>query len=86
MVRRARIALVVIARPWLWPVLVEMAPTGWWRRLPPWPFPSREYMRFRAETMYGPSARTEPDDVLRYLEWCRRVRPSHPSGRSDSRS
>jgi hypothetical protein len=37
------------------------------------PLPSKEYLRFRQLTQYG-DADAEPtvDDVVRYLDWCRR--------------
>jgi len=33
----------------------------------------RAYLAFRMETAYGdPKARPRPDDLVAYLEWCRR--------------
>ena len=63
-------------RPGLWAVAVvqafRFAPRGWWRRPPFLPVPDRDLVRFRAATMYGrPDAPAEPDDVIRWLRWCR---------------
>lgn len=68
----------VAVRPRLWPVavatLARLARPGWWRRWPPVPVPAGEYWRFRMETAYGGrgDAPLDPDDVVAYLEWCRR--------------
>jgi hypothetical protein len=72
-----RAVIAVVVRPWLWWTAVRqvfrLARPGWWRRLPLLPLPDREYLRFRLETQYGdPDHRAEPDDVVAYLEWCRR--------------
>jgi hypothetical protein len=79
---RAQIGLVsaalmaVAGRPRLWPVAVRearrLAPTGWWRRPPFLPLPPAAYRRFRMETMYGADDHLPvPDDLVRWLEWCR---------------
>lgn len=66
----------VARRPSLWPTAVRqgarLVPTRWWRRPPFLPVPTRSYLEFRLLTQYGDiSHRTEPDDVLNYLRWCR---------------
>ncbi|MDP9006270.1 MAG: hypothetical protein M3N15_05065 [Actinomycetota bacterium] len=66
-------------RPWLWTTaaaqLVRLAPSRWWRRWPPLPRPDPAYLRFRLQTAYGdPEHDPAPDDVVAYLEWCRRSR------------
>jgi hypothetical protein len=68
-------ALRVAVTPSLWGIalrqLAATSPPGWWRRAPFTPRPDRAYMRFRAETAYGPGARPGPDDLAAYLRWCR---------------
>ncbi|MBN2622748.1 MAG: hypothetical protein JXA83_05240 [Acidimicrobiales bacterium] len=79
--RWARGAAVVVARhPTLWltglrQVLVLAAP-GWWRRRPFLPLPAPGYLRFRLQTAYGGAGdhAPEPDDLVTYLRWCRRLR------------
>ncbi|MEM1334514.1 MAG: hypothetical protein AAGG08_13760 [Actinomycetota bacterium] len=71
-----RAATAVVARPSLWPTalrqLRRLAPPGWWRRRPFLPVPSGDYVAFRLQTHYGDAGhRWEPDDVVRYLRWCR---------------
>jgi hypothetical protein len=70
-------ALAVSRRPWLWGIaivqLLRLAPRRWWARWPPLPVPAPAYLRFRLQTQYGdPERDPEPDDVIAYLEWCRR--------------
>ena len=70
-------AAAVVVRPRLWGVAVaqalRLAAPGWWRRWPPLPLPDRAYLRFRLQTAYGdPEADPSPEDVVAYLEWCRR--------------
>jgi hypothetical protein len=69
--------LALMRHPSLWPtalgLIVRLVPRRWWTRPPYLPVPDRAYVRFRMETMYG----DEPpvgDDVIAYLEWCRRYR------------
>ena len=75
-----RAVAAVVARPGLWPTAVRvglaLAEPGWWRRWPPRPLPSDDYLRFRLHTMFGasPDARLGPADVVGLLEWCRRER------------
>lgn len=76
---RARVAVsaarALWRRPGLWPYAVRLVPPGWWNRWPPVPFPPPEYLRFRLEAMYGEGQRTfENQDLIAYLEWCRRAR------------
>ncbi|HUJ66044.1 MAG TPA: hypothetical protein VLX59_10930 [Acidimicrobiales bacterium] len=71
---RIGVIAVVIARPWLWPVLIRLVPRRWWRRWPPLPLPPPEYIRFRTETMYGdPDGLLDGADLIAYLQWCRRM-------------
>jgi len=66
----------VAAHPSLWPAAIRqarrLARDRWWARPPFLPLPSREYVAFRLQTQYGdPAHRLEPDDLVRYLRWCR---------------
>jgi len=66
-------------RPSLWVAAVAqagaLASPGWWRRWPPLPRPDPAYLRFRFQTAFGdPAHQPEPDEVVAYLEWCRRMR------------
>ena len=72
-------AAAVLRRPRLWPTAMvqagRLAAPGWWRRRPFLPLPDPAYLRFRLQTMYGdPAHEPEPDDLVVYLEWCRRFR------------
>jgi len=75
-----RAAAAAIARhPRLWPTalvqLFVLARPGWWRRWPLLPEPDPDYLRFRLVTAYGdPDRDPEPQDVVAYLKWCRRMR------------
>ena len=74
-----RATVAVFLHPSLWAVgivqLFRLARPGWWHRWPPLPAPDPEYLRFRLQTMYGnPSHAPEPDDLVTYLQWCRRFR------------
>ena len=68
----------IAARPRLWLVAVNAArrlvPRRWWLRPPFLPVPHREYVRFRHVTALGGdgSLPAEPDDLIQWLEWCRR--------------
>ena len=71
--------LAIAKRPDLWFTAFDewraLAPMNWWRRWPPVPGPSPEYLAFRLQTMYGSNGATvEPDELVRYLEWCRWMR------------
>lgn len=69
---RSAVAAVLL-RPWLWRTALRLAPRGWWRRKPYLPVPDPVYLRFRMVTMYGDATHPpEPDDLVVYLEWCRR--------------
>ncbi len=49
-------------------------PTGWWRRRPFLPVPTRAYVEFRLLTQYGANGHSpSPADVLNYLAWCRQM-------------
>ncbi|HET6810530.1 MAG TPA: hypothetical protein VFH50_05935 [Acidimicrobiales bacterium] len=55
----------------------RLAPPGWWRRAPHLPLPDERYLAFRMETAYGDPARPAlGEDLVDYLEWCRRRRRS----------
>jgi hypothetical protein len=69
-----RAVSAILRRPRLWPAALTLVPDQWWRRWPPIPFPSRDYLRFRMQTMYGDQGALRSDDVIAYLEWCRRMR------------
>jgi hypothetical protein len=69
----------IAKRPALWSTAVRqwraMIPTRWWLQWPPAPRPSRAYLKFRLETMYGSTdASLSPEQVMGYLEWCRWMR------------
>jgi hypothetical protein len=77
-VARGMVSVTAIAavarRPWLWPALIRLVPTRWWRRWPPLPLPPADYLRFRTQTMYGDQGGPlEPEDLIAYLQWCRRM-------------
>jgi hypothetical protein len=89
---RAGAAVALAGRPDLWSTAVRelfvLARPGWWRRWPPLPRPDPAYLRFRLQTAYGSSAPersrlldSDPDDIVSYLEWCRRMRHTvrHPA-------
>ena len=69
----ARLAAALLRRPRLWPAALRLVPPKWWRHWPPLPLPPAGYRRFRVETMYGREGKLEADDLVRYLEWCRRM-------------
>jgi hypothetical protein len=69
----------VARRPYLWPTAARqallLAPRGWWRRRPMLPLPEPRYLAFRLTTQYGDEkVKAHPNDVVRYLEWCRAQR------------
>jgi len=71
-----RVAVAVARRPSLWPTATRqarrLAPDHWWRRPPFAPVPAKAYLRFRTTTQYGRADHPlQPDDVVRYLTWCR---------------
>ncbi|MHB1487004.1 MAG: hypothetical protein ACYCS7_01685 [Acidimicrobiales bacterium] len=68
----------VVRRPRLWRVgitqTLRLAGPGWWRRSPFWPVPDPAWLAFRMETIYGRAdARPAPEDLIDYLDWCRRM-------------
>lgn len=69
----------VAAKPSLWRVAVETAVAhlrwSWWRTPPHLPRPHPDWLRFRLETAYGSAmARPDTEEVVEWLEWCRRWR------------
>ena len=69
----------VAARPWLWLTAWSqwraLGDPKWWARRPPVPGPAGAYMAFRLEAMHGSSKATlSEDELVAYLEWCRRMR------------
>jgi hypothetical protein len=69
-----QLARAVAIRPRLWPVVLRLVPSRWWRRWPPLPIPPAKYLRFRMETMYGSGEDSlDTADLVAYLEWCRRM-------------
>jgi hypothetical protein len=79
----AAVARAVVLRPRLWPAglgaLRRLARPGWWHRYPFLPVPDAAYWRFRMETAYGKDCgdRLHAGDVVDYLRWCQRTRPTH---------
>jgi hypothetical protein len=72
----------VVPRPTLWwaalGALARLSRNGWWRRPPFLPLPGEAYWRFRVVTALGGTgddAALSADDVVAYLQWCRRARP-----------
>lgn len=61
-------------RPDLWPAAMAFVPRRWWRRWPPLPLPSKSYVQFRTEAMYGSQGGLDGADFIRYLEWVRTMR------------
>ena len=70
-----RAVIAVLIRPRLWTTAmrqwVRMVAPGWWRRPPFVPVPDSDYLRFRWQTQYGPTAPADARDFVVYLEWCR---------------
>ena len=81
-----RVVLRIVRTPRLWPTailqFVRMIPSDWWRRPPFVPVPDPAYVRFRMETAYGHTGEATPDDVVRYLEWCRYTERARPRPRT----
>ena len=69
---------VIAVRPLLWPAAAgaarRLVPRRWWLRPPFLPVPDRDYLRFRYVTALGGdgTSHAEPDDLIQWLEWCRR--------------
>jgi hypothetical protein len=73
-------AVAAVARhPTLWSTALRqwrrLTPPRWWRRRPFLPLPDAHYVRFRLLTHYGAAGPADPADVVRYLDWCRQMRP-----------
>ena len=64
----------LLRRPDLWPSALAFVPRRWYRQWPPLPLPSRSYLRFRTEAMYGTDGRLSGEDLVRYLEWVKNMR------------
>ena len=70
---------MVLRRPWIIPHLIRAAwafrASGWYRRAPFLPVPSRSYTRWRMETAYGdPDAIPSASEMERYLVWSSQIR------------
>ena len=72
----------VIAHPSVWwaaiAAVTRLSRRGWWWRPPFLPVPGEAYWAFRLVTAFGGTAETavmRGDDVVAYLQWCRRTRP-----------
>jgi len=66
----------VLRRPRLWSTAIiqtwRLAVPGWWHQPPFLPVPTREYRAMRSTIQYGdPDRSIEPDDLLKYLTWCK---------------
>jgi hypothetical protein len=76
----ARALRGLLGRPDLWLTAVRtglaVVDPGWWRRWPPRPRPPEAYATFRHQTMFGvePGPGLGGDDLVAYLDWCRRMR------------
>jgi hypothetical protein len=73
--------LAVVVRPYLWLTALgaatAFAPDGWWRRYPFLPLADPTTLRWRLTTAYGsPEGPIDADDLIAYLQWRRRQRPS----------
>jgi len=70
-----RVLRAVVVRPRLWTTAIRQGlravPRDWWRVPPRLPRPDPAYVRFRIETAYGVDGIPRPEEVVRYLEWCR---------------
>jgi hypothetical protein len=73
----------VVPHPSLWwsalATLARLARRGWWHRAPFLPVPGEAYWQFRLETAFGGEGGSggtiSSDNVVAYLQWCRRTRP-----------
>ncbi|HEX3793284.1 MAG TPA: hypothetical protein VHV57_02165 [Acidimicrobiales bacterium] len=72
----------VVPRPWLWwsalSAVLRLSRRGWWHRTPFLPVPGEAYWHFRMVTAFGGSGEggaLSGEDVVAYLQWCRRTRP-----------
>ncbi len=69
----------LLRRPGLWGVavrtLLATARKGWWRFRPFIPQPDPHYLDWRIVTAYGnKDSAVVVDDVVAFLEWCKRQR------------
>jgi len=72
----------ILAHPSVWwagiSSLLRLARRGWWRRPPFLPVPGEAYWDFRLVTAFGGTGQDavlKGEDVVAYLQWCRRARP-----------
>jgi hypothetical protein len=72
----------VVVHPSVWwagaTALARLARRGWWRRPPFLPVPGEAYWAFRLVTAFGGTgeeAVLRGDDVVAFLQWCRRAHP-----------
>ena len=72
----------VLGHPSVWwagvSALLRLARRGWWRRPPFLPVPGEAYWEFRLVTAFGGTGKDAAftgEDVVAYLQWCRRARP-----------
>jgi hypothetical protein len=82
-----RVFVAVLVRPRLWSTALRqarrLAPPGWWHRAPFLPLPTTEYVAMRSTIQYGdPKHSIEPQDLLKYLAWCKSEHKSEVAGRS----
>ena len=69
-----KVAGLLSVRPGLWATafrqLFRLAESGWWKRLPFFPMPNQELIKFRSKTQYGSlEIEIEAVDVLAWLVW-----------------
>jgi hypothetical protein len=79
----ALVLRAVLPRPWLWiaafGAMTRLARRGWWHRPPFLPLPGADYWQFRLITALGGTGVEESlstADVVAYLQWCQRSRPT----------
>lgn len=74
---RALVAVVASPYLWLsaWRLVAGSTRSGWWKRWPFLPLPTRAYLRMRQEAMFGPGGgRLDAEQLVSYLQWCARMR------------
>ncbi len=78
-----RAVAAVARRPRLWSTagraVIDLAPSGWWRRRPFLPLPDDGWMHFRLETAYGGdgSGPLRAEDLVTWLEWKKGLSGAH---------